>query len=78
MQWLPVKLLFSPLRIVFLIFWFYLCMYLIQRFEFSPIIPKKLKAGMNVLMLIFGPFVLFVFIIAEAAQKGSGAQHILF
>ena len=64
-----VKLLFSPLRIAFLIFWFYLCMYLIQRFEFSPIIPKKLKAGMNVLMLIFGPFVLLVFIIAEAAQR---------
>lgn len=69
MQLLPVKLFFSPLRIAFLIFWFYLCMYLIQRFEFSPIIPKKLKAGMNVLMLFFGPFVLLVFIIAEAAQR---------
>ena len=69
MQSLPVKLLFSPLRIAFLIFWFYLCMYLAQRFEFSPIIPKKLKAATNVLMLIFGPFVLLVFIAAEAVQK---------
>jgi len=69
MQILPVKLLFSPLRIVFLIFWFYLCMYLIQRFEFSPIIPKRLKGPMNVLMLLFGPFVLLVFVIAEALQR---------
>jgi len=69
MQWLAVKLLFSPLRIAFLIFWFYLCMYLIQRFEFSPIIPKKLKASMNVLMLVLGPFVLLVFIIAEAVLR---------
>ncbi len=66
---LPVKLFFSPLRIAFLIFWFYLCMYLVQRFEFSPIIPKKLKAPMNALMLIFGPFVLLIFIIAEAVQR---------
>jgi type IV pilus assembly protein PilB len=44
-------------------------MYLVQRFEFSPIVPKKLKAATNVLMLIFGPFVLFVFIIAEAFKK---------
>jgi type II secretory ATPase GspE/PulE/Tfp pilus assembly ATPase PilB-like protein len=69
MQLIPEKLLFSPFRIAFLVFWFYLCMYLIQRFEFSPIVPKKLKAGMNVLMLFFAPFVLFIFIMAEAAGK---------
>jgi len=69
MQLLPVKLLFSPLRIAFLIFWFYLCMYLIQRFQYSPIIPKKLKSGMNVLMLFFAPFVILIFIMAEAAQR---------
>ena len=69
MQLLPVKLLFSPLRIVFLILWFYLCMYLVQRFQYSPIIPKKLKTGMNVLMLFFAPFILLIFIMAEAAQR---------
>ena len=69
MDFLPVKLLFSPVRIAFLIIWFYLCMYLVQRFEFSPIVPKRLKASMNALMLVFGPFVLFVFIAAEAAAK---------
>jgi len=63
------QLLFHPVRIAFLILWFYLCMYIVQRFEFSPIVPKKLKASMNVLMLVFGPFVLFVFIAAEAAEK---------
>ena len=71
MQLLDLELFFNPLRIIFLIFWFYLCMYLVQRFESSPIIPQKLKAGMNVLMLIFGPFVLFVFIIAEASKKAQ-------
>ncbi|MDD5134597.1 MAG: GspE/PulE family protein [Phycisphaerae bacterium] len=69
MQLVPVKLLFSPFRIAFLVFWFYLCMYVVQRFEFSPIVPKKLKASMNILMLFFGPLVLFVFIVAEAAGK---------
>ncbi len=69
MQLPNLELFFSPLRIVFLVFWFYLCMYLVQRFESSPIIPGKLKAGMNVLILVFGPFVLFVFVILEAFQK---------
>ncbi len=69
MQLMPVKLLFSPSRIVFLIFWFYLCMYLIQRFQYSPIIPKKLKPGMNILMLVFAPFIILLFIMAEAARR---------
>lgn len=69
MQLLPVKLLFSPIRIAFLIVWFYLCMYLIQRFQYSPIIPKRLKPSMNVLMLFFAPFVIAIFVMIEATQR---------
>jgi len=28
----------------------------------KPIIPKKAKMGVNALILIFGPFVIFVFV----------------
>ena len=62
------KLLFSPVRLGFLIFWFYLCMYMVQRFEFSPLISTKYRPIINVLILLAGPLVLFVLIIAHAAE----------
>ena len=62
------KLLFSPFRLAFLILWFYLCMYLVQRFEFSPLISRKYRPIINVLMLLIGPFLLFALIITNAAQ----------
>ena len=52
--------LFSPFKMAFLILWFYLCMYLIKRFEFSSLISGRLKAWMNILMLFAAPFVLFL------------------
>ena len=54
------ELLFSPFKIAFLIFWFYLCMYLVQRFEFNPLIGGRLKAWTNVLMLFAAPVVLLL------------------
>jgi type II secretory ATPase GspE/PulE/Tfp pilus assembly ATPase PilB-like protein len=78
MQLLNLELFFSPLRVIFLIFWFYLCMYLVQRFEFSPIIPKKAKAGVNILILVFGPFVIFVFVAVEAFEKVQQYRISLF
>jgi len=53
-------LLFSPIKVAFLVFWFYLCMYLIQRLEFSPLISNRLKAWTNVLMLFAAPVVLLL------------------
>ncbi|MBN1787308.1 MAG: type II/IV secretion system protein [Sedimentisphaerales bacterium] len=72
MQLSDIELFFNPLRVVFLIFWFFLCMYLVQRFEYSPIIPDKIRASVNVLILIFGPIVLFIFLVLEVFQKVQG------
>ena len=52
------ELLFSPFKVGFLILWVYLCMYLIQRFEFSPLISSRIKVWSNLLMLVAAPFVL--------------------
>jgi len=53
-------LLFNPFKIVFLIFWFYLCMFIVQRFEFSTLIGTRWKAWTNLLMLVAAPVVLFL------------------
>ena len=63
------ELLFSPYKVAFLIFWFYLCMYLLQRFEFSTLISPRLKPWTNILMLFAAPFVLFLFFTYDVFKK---------
>ncbi|MEN6386489.1 MAG: GspE/PulE family protein [Phycisphaerales bacterium] len=62
-------LLFSPTKLGFLVVWFYTCMYLVQRFEFSPLINNRYKPFTNILMLIAAPFVLAVLLLIAVLQK---------
>jgi type II secretory ATPase GspE/PulE/Tfp pilus assembly ATPase PilB-like protein len=62
-------LLFSPYKVAFLIFWFYLCMYLLQRFEFSTLVSPGLKPWMNILMLFAAPFVLLLVLTHAVFKK---------
>lgn len=68
---LEIELLFKPIRLAFLIFWFYLCMYLVQKFEFSPLTPKKFKPYSNMIMLIAGPCYLLVLFVIYAFKKAE-------
>ncbi|OHB49873.1 MAG: hypothetical protein A2Y10_09630 [Planctomycetes bacterium GWF2_41_51] len=63
------ELLFSPFKVGSLIVWFYICMYLVQRFEFSPLIDNRYKAWINLLMLVAAPFVLFLALAFEVFKK---------
>lgn len=46
---------FSILKLLCLVGWFFLCFYLVQRIQFSYLVPKKLRTLTNVGMLILGP-----------------------
>ncbi len=46
---------FSPLRVVFLVSWIYLCIYTVVRVEYSPLISEKYKPLASVASLLFGP-----------------------
>jgi len=62
-------LLFSPVRLIFLIAWVYLCLYSIQRFEYGPLVPQRYKTAANAFGLVIGPFILFVLTVADVAVK---------
>ena len=62
-------LLFSPVRIILLIVWVYLCMYSIVRVEASSLIPVRHKAKANILALLTGPLFLFVLFVADTTIK---------
>ena len=53
-------LLFNPVKLVLVIVWVYLCMYLVQRVQFSPLVTKRFKSLANVATLLAGPVLLFI------------------
>ena len=69
---LPCKeLLFNPLRLAGLIAWFYLCLYILQRYEGSSLIPNRNKSISNLLLLLTGPLYLFVLLVISVVKRAE-------
>lgn len=60
---------FSPVKIIFLILWFYLCLYSAKRSDDSPLILNQYRALSNAAALFVGPAVLFVLFVVDTVQK---------
>jgi type II secretory ATPase GspE/PulE/Tfp pilus assembly ATPase PilB-like protein len=67
-----IDLSFNPIRLVLLVGWVYLCLYLVQRAYFSPLVPKNYKTLANVVTLFTGPFLLLVLFMLDTARKSRG------
>ena len=61
---------FSPVRLVLLVGWFYLCVYCVYRLHFSAIVPKRYRTPANVVTLFTGPL-LPVSLVGIAAVRKS-------
>ena len=53
-------LAFSPVKLVLVVGWFYLCLYLVQRVEASDEVPPQFKGLVEFATLILGPLVFLV------------------
>jgi len=62
---------FNPVKLILLIAWVYLCLYFVQRVEFSPLVPKNRKWIANIVTLVAGPILLFLLVIADAVKRSS-------
>ena len=60
---------FSPLRVVFLVSWIYLCIYTVVRVEYSPLISERYRPLASVVSLLFGPFLMFLLVVTDIASK---------
>ncbi len=65
---------FNPIRLILLVGWVYLCLYFVQRANFSPLVPKNYKTLANVVTLLAGPFLLLILFVLDAAQKTRGTS----
>lgn len=65
---------FNPIKLILLIGWMYLCLYIVQRLQFSPLVPKHCKAVANLAALFFGPILLAALVTADIIFNYSGSQ----
>jgi hypothetical protein len=56
-----LSLPFSPVKLVCLVAWVYLCLYFVQIVQVSPLVSKKFKPLANIITLFAGPLLLLVF-----------------
>jgi type II secretory ATPase GspE/PulE/Tfp pilus assembly ATPase PilB-like protein len=63
---------FNPIRLALLVGWVYLCLYLVQRAYFSPLVPKNYKLLANVATLFTGPLLLLILFMRDTARKSRG------
>jgi general secretion pathway protein E len=63
------SLSFSPIRLISLVIWVYICLYLIQHVQFSPLVPEKYKSIAYVITLLTGPLLLIILFIADSIKK---------
>lgn len=66
-----IALPFSPVKLVFLLGWFFACLYLVQRVEDSPLVPAEYRAMLHVVTLFLGPLVFLALVVMDTQQPGS-------
>jgi type II secretory ATPase GspE/PulE/Tfp pilus assembly ATPase PilB-like protein len=70
-----VMLTFNPIKLIILIGWVYLCLYLVQRLQFSLLVPKNYKTIVNLVTLIAGPVVLGGLIIIDSVKESAASSR---
>lgn len=73
-----LQLPFSPIKLICLILWVNLCLYLVQRIELSPLVPKRYKLPANVATLLTGPIFLLLLIIINIVKESSASTAGVF
>jgi general secretion pathway protein E len=73
----PADLPFNPIVLAALVAWVYLCMYFVQRVQFSYLVPKAYKGAAKIATLFVGPVPLLILFIMDVAEKSRQRQESL-
>ncbi len=74
----PTSLPFNPIKLVCFVGWVYLCLYFVQRVQFSPLVPKNYKSIASVATLFLGPILLFVLLIVNVTRESYEGRRNIF
>lgn len=75
---LGISLTFNPLKLLSLIVWVYLCLYLVQRAQFSPLVPYNYKSVSYVITILIGPLFWLILVIADTIRKSARSDQTFF
>ena len=60
---------FNPIKLACLVAWVYVCLYFVQRIQFSPLVPRRYKSIAYIVTLFTGPILLFLLLIVDSARR---------
>ncbi len=66
---------FNPLKLLLLVGWFYLCLYCVQRTQFSALVPKRHKPVANLVTLFVGPLLLMALAVIDAVRQSRHGSN---
>jgi len=70
-----LSLFFNPIKLVLLIAWVYLCLYVVQRLQFSSLVPENRRSIAAVAGLFVGPLLLLVLFSVDVARRSSRSDR---
>jgi len=73
-----VSLTFNPVKLIGLVVWFYLCLYIVQRLQFSSLAPKQFKPVVYIIGLFAGPILLLILLAVDVVIKASQGDENVF
>ncbi len=73
-----LSLPFSPVKLVVLTAWVYLCLYCVQRVQLTPLVPKSRKGLTNLATLLLGPIVLLVLLVLDIYKTPADERGGIF
>ncbi len=75
---LGMLLLFSPVKLVLLIIWVYLCLFFVQKVQFSGLVPKSYKQAGYIVSLFAGPILFLVLQIVDVVRISLESRRGIF
>ena len=69
---------FNPVRLVSLVIWVYICLYFVQRVQYSPLVPVKYRSAAYFITLFTGPVLLFILFVLDAVKKSRHSDKSIF
>ena len=73
-----ISLPFNPIKLFFLILWVYLCLFTIQRIQFSPLVPYKYKPSAYIVSIFAGPILWITLLIIDTVKKSTHTNQSFF
>lgn len=65
---------FNPIKLIILVVWLYLCLYIVQRIQYSSLISNRYQTAANLGALFLGPIFIGILVLADVMFNYTGSE----